>query len=627
MKAVVLLFVVAGLLVAPAIAMSRDAQTEVAVEAEAEAEAVEVAAADAESVEIDVASTESESLEAEAEAAAEMDAEATATAETATIADSDAEAIAEADAESEALAEAEAVSDAEAEAGVSVTGANCMSQAGVAMIKRWEGFYPKQYKDVAGIPTIGYGTLCSDRLLPCPGPVTEPQAASVLAKDLLRKYGPCVSAAVKCPVNNNQFSALVSFAYNAGCGALQTVARNNKLGQTTGANLAGVPANMALYNKARVKGKLVVVQGLINRRNAEIALFRSTASSACMAAPVLRSGAPVLRAGTPITQFAACTAIKGTCQTAACNGVIVRGKCGPGAPTCCVPNAPATPVTPTPTTPAAPAAGANCMSLAGLAMVKSFEGFYAKEYKDVAGIPTIGYGTLCRDNVLPCPGPVTEAQAASALGSELVRKYSGCVRAAVRAPLNNNQFSALVSFAYNAGCGAAATVINTAKLNQPNAAQANYAIVPSRMALYNKARVRGVLQVVRGLVRRRAAEGALFVSKDNSQCMAAPVLRSAAPGVTPASTPVPAAGKKKAIVILTAHDLFNLRRGEVDLPSGTHITHAGIPNATHKRIVARADIAEDVHEHERPLRKNRGPIGRWSKKMQWEARHAPVQNE
>jgi len=291
-----------------------------------------------------------------------------------------------------------------------------------------------------------------------------------------------------------------------------------------------------------------------------------------------------------------------------------------------VSNAPATPTAPS--TPA-PAAGSNCMSSAGLAMVKSFEGFYAKEYKDVAGIPTIGYGTLCRDNVLPCPGPVSEAQAASALGTELIRKYSGCVRSAVRAPLNNNQFSALVSFAYNAGCGAAATVINTAKLNQPNAAQANYAIVPSRMALYNKARVNGVLQVVRGLVRRRSAEGALFASKDNAQCMTGAVLKSAAPavGVTPDSTPAPTAGKKKAIVILTAHDLFNLRRGEVDLPSGTHIMHAGIPNATHKRIVARADIAEDVREHNRPLRKTRGPIGRWSKKSQWEARHAPVQNE
>jgi GH24 family phage-related lysozyme (muramidase) len=29
---------------------------------------------------------------------------------------------------------------------------------------------------------------------------------------------------------------------------------------------------------------------------------------------------------------------------------------------------------------------------------RSFEGFYPRRYLDVAGIPTIGYGTLCRDN-------------------------------------------------------------------------------------------------------------------------------------------------------------------------------------------------------------------------------------
>ena len=144
------------------------------------------------------------------------------------------------------------------------------------------------------------------------------------------------------------------------------------------------------------------------------------------------------------------------------------------------------------------------------------------------------------------------------------------------------------------------------------------------MALYNKARVKGVLQVVRGLTRRRSAEGALFASKVASPCMAAPVLRSSAPATVPVA-PVAADAKKKA-VILTAHELFNLRHGEVDLPSGTTIMHGGIPNATHKKIVARADIADAVRSHTRG-RKNRGPVGRWSKKAQRAARHAPVQNE
>jgi len=270
------------------------------------------------------------------------------------------------------------------------------------------------------------------------------------------------------------------------------------------------------------------------------------------------------------------------------------------------------------------------MSQAGLSLVKSFEGFYKSMYHDVAGIPTIGYGTLCSDHLIDCAGDVSEAQAAYVLGSELVRKHSACVRDVVRAPLNNNQFSALVSFAYNAGCGAAKKVITYARLDQPLASAANYIVVPERMALYNKARVKGVLQVVRGLVRRRAAEGELFKSTAASQCMAAPaiVLKSAgaaASGTAAAAAKAKKKHKKAKRVIYTAHELFNLRHGEVDLPSGTQITYGGVPNSTEKKIIAKADIADAVHGHN-IVRRNRGPVGRWSKRDQLKAKDEPVLN-
>jgi len=41
--------------------------------------------------------------------------------------------------------------------------------------------------------------------------------------------------------------------------------------------------------------------------------------------------------GAGITQFQECTSLGGVCQTAACGGVIVHNKCGPGLPTCCTP--------------------------------------------------------------------------------------------------------------------------------------------------------------------------------------------------------------------------------------------------------------------------------------------------
>jgi len=257
-------------------------------------------------------------------------------------------------------------------------------------------------------------------------------------------------------------------------------------------------------------------------------------------------------------------------------------------------------------------------------MVKSFEGFYSKSYKDVAGIRTIGYGTLCSDNLIKCPGPVSEAQAAAVLGADLVRKYSGCVRSVVKAPLNNNQFSSLVSFAYNAGCGAMTNVAKYARLDQTRGA--NYGVVPSRMALYNKARVKGALTVVRGLVRRRTAEGALFAATTSSPCMAQP-LKASAPVVNAAS--VGSAAHDNLVSIdgrrpfiqkpeqkIKRHwvrELFNTQRGNVDLPSGTVIQFPGIPNATHKRILVKADINDRVRAHNYQAQ-NRGPVGKWKPK-------------
>ncbi len=191
-------------------------------EAEGEAEAESEVAVDSDSADALAAAAEIEA-EGEAEAALEADAAATIDAE----------------------ADAEAAVEAESEAAAA---SNCMTQDGLSLVKSFESFYPRQYKDVAGIPTIGYGTLCREGLIKCPGPVTEPVAAQVLSSQLLKNYGPCVTRVVKTPLNNNQFSALVSFAYNAGCGAMQTVATNNKLGTTNG-NLAAVPANMLKYEK------------------------------------------------------------------------------------------------------------------------------------------------------------------------------------------------------------------------------------------------------------------------------------------------------------------------------------------------------------------------------------------
>jgi len=156
-----------------------------------------------------------------------------------------------------------------------VYGQTCLNVDGLMMIKSFEGFRAKRYQDSEGIWTIGYGTLCSTGTLKCPGPVTEAAAAAELSRAIASKFGPCVRSTVKAALNNNQYSALVSFAYNVGCGALTNVV------SSTGGKLSGFPARMKLYNKARVNGVLTMSQDLVRRRNAEAALFESKKASGC----------------------------------------------------------------------------------------------------------------------------------------------------------------------------------------------------------------------------------------------------------------------------------------------------------------------------------------------------------
>jgi lysozyme len=92
---------------------------------------------------------------------------------------------------------------------------------------------------------------------------------------------------------------------------------------------------------------------------------------------------------------------------------------------------------------------------AGLALIKASEGFSAKPYKCPAGVPTIGYGCTYypdkRKVTLQDP-PITEAQA-SAMLQAVLEQYERDVDSFATDTLTQNQFDALVDFAYNAGSG------------------------------------------------------------------------------------------------------------------------------------------------------------------------------
>ena len=88
------------------------------------------------------------------------------------------------------------------------------SAAGMELLKKSEGFRNRVYRDVAGIPTIGYGhrLLHSDSF---PNGIDDPQAANLLACDV-RDAVQAVQRLVKVPLTQGQFDALVDFTFNLG---------------------------------------------------------------------------------------------------------------------------------------------------------------------------------------------------------------------------------------------------------------------------------------------------------------------------------------------------------------------------------------------------------------------------
>jgi lysozyme len=140
----------------------------------------------------------------------------------------------------------------------------------------------------------------------------------------------------------------------------------------------------------------------------------------------------------------------------------------------------------------------------GIKLLKQFEGFEAKPYLDAAGIPTIGYGnTFYLDGtpVKMTDSEITQEQGTNLMLNVLV-KFENAVTELVHIPLNQNQFDALVLLVYNIGINA---FKNSTLLERLNAGLYKDAADQfDRWVYANKI-------VLKGLVRRRAQEKALFL--------------------------------------------------------------------------------------------------------------------
>ena len=98
------------------------------------------------------------------------------------------------------------------------------SQNGINLIKKYEGFQSKPYLCPAKVPTIGYGATFypnGQRVKMTDPPINEGQA-TILLSDMLTTYEKAVDSYCRDDINQNQFDALVSFAYNLGASALKS---------------------------------------------------------------------------------------------------------------------------------------------------------------------------------------------------------------------------------------------------------------------------------------------------------------------------------------------------------------------------------------------------------------------
>lgn len=178
------------------------------------------------------------------------------------------------------------------------------------------------------------------------------------------------------------------------------------------------------------------------------------------------------------------------------------------------------------------------VSRAGVELIKSFEGLRQKATRLIDGRWSVGYGHTysAREGAT-----VTPEDAEALLRFDLMPVVDG-VNNVVHTPLNQNQFDALVSFAFNIGIENFAASDVLRRVNEGRLDEAAQAMEGWTSAEYN-----GQTYVLAPLVRRRAAEKDLFLTPDDGGVeididMIAPgmVVRPSAPPAQPESVAPPA---------------------------------------------------------------------------------------
>jgi lysozyme len=144
-----------------------------------------------------------------------------------------------------------------------------LNTQGYRLICMFEGFSAKPYLCSAKVPTIGYGNcyyLNGKKVTLLDKPITELEAFEMF-KAIADKFADKVSKLVTTPVDQNQFNALVSLAYNIGPANFQKSTLLKKVNFNH--NDPSIRAEFLKWNKAGGQ----VLKGLTIRRTAEADLY------------------------------------------------------------------------------------------------------------------------------------------------------------------------------------------------------------------------------------------------------------------------------------------------------------------------------------------------------------------
>lgn len=142
----------------------------------------------------------------------------------------------------------------------------------------------------------------------------------------------------------------------------------------------------------------------------------------------------------------------------------------------------------------------------GIQLIKTFEGCLLNAYLDSVKVPTIGYGATYYENGNKVKlGDKISQERANELLEWHIQEFAEGVAKLIKVELNDNQFSALVSFAFNLGIG---NLSKSTLLKKVNINPADLTIKDEFLKWVSAGGKR-----LNGLVRRRNAESELYFKK------------------------------------------------------------------------------------------------------------------